>query len=74
MKPSITQIERSRVAAWILEAQHLLAGVDALEGHIAATLGVGPDDDRDAITDAVSVPRTVDDLLADLHIGLQDEE
>jgi hypothetical protein len=73
MKTTITHAERLRVAEWMLDAQQLLAGVETLEGQIAKTLGFGPDDSRDPITDAISVPLTVDQLLADLHIGIQDE-
>jgi hypothetical protein len=72
MKTTITPAERLRVAEWMLDAQQLLAGVDDLERHIATMLGFGPDDDRDAITDAISVPMGVDQLLADLHIGVAD--
>jgi hypothetical protein len=73
MKTTITHAERLRVAEWLLDAQQLLAGVATLEGQIARTLGFGPEDPCDPITDAVSVPWTVDQLLADLHIGIQDE-
>jgi hypothetical protein len=73
MKTTITHAERLRVAEWLLDAQQLLAGVATLEGQIAKALGFGPDDTRDPITDAVSVPWTVDQLLADLHITIRDE-
>jgi hypothetical protein len=73
MKTTITHAERLRVAEWMLDAVQLLARVNEREGQIARALGFGPEDTRDPITDAVSVPWTVDQLLADLHIDIQDE-
>lgn len=73
MKAAITQAERLRIAEWMTDARQLLAGVEDLERHIATTLGFKPDDDRDTITDAVTLPLTVDQLLRQLSIEVSDE-
>lgn len=73
MKTTITQTERLRVAEWITDARQLLAGAEAIEQQIAITLGLSPtDEDRDAITDAIGVPQTVDTLLERLNIGVDE--
>jgi hypothetical protein len=70
MNARITNAERRRVAEWITDAQQLLAGVEVIERQIATTLGVTTLDDRDVITEAISLPLTVDELLLRLQIGV----
>ena len=72
MKARITHAERLRIAEWITDAQQLLAGVETIERQVAATLGFGPTEDRDVITDTLSIPLSVDRLLADLSITVEE--
>ena len=74
MKPSITEADRRRVAEWITDAQQLLAGVEHIEQRIALTLGFEDGDDREIITDAVNLPLSVDRLLRELHIDIEEPD
>lgn len=73
MPTRITQTERLRAAGLLLKAQELITGVDALEQQLIKTLQVTVGQDRELITDAVSSRMTVDALLDELGIVVEEE-